>query len=94
MFDQTVKAGGKPSQITYCGQPRDWHNQTLMPSPDTLYFMGFYDTKAPGPIVVEIRPAGNDGSLNGNFRHALARPRSMTQGCSASTSSQLTEMTL
>ena len=29
--------------------------------------MGFYDTKASGPMVVEIPPAGNDGSLNGNF---------------------------
>ena len=29
--------------------------------------MGFYDTKASGPMVVEIPPAGDDGSLNGNF---------------------------
>jgi hypothetical protein len=29
--------------------------------------MGFYDTKASGPMVVEIPSAGDDGSLNGNF---------------------------
>jgi hypothetical protein len=67
MFDAMVKAGGKPGEIIYWGKPLDWHNQTLTPNPDTLYFMGFYDTRASGPMVVEIPPAGDDGSLNGNF---------------------------
>src|SRR6476660_7046649 len=67
MYDQMVKAGGKPGEIIYWGKPMDWHNQTLTPNPDTLYLMGFYDTKAAGPMVVEIPPAGADGSLNGNF---------------------------
>jgi hypothetical protein len=67
MYDQMLKAGGNPGQVIYWGKPLDWHNQTLTPNPDTLYFMGFYDTKASGPMVVEIPPAGNDGSLNGNF---------------------------
>jgi hypothetical protein len=67
MADEMVKAGGKPGQIIYWGKPLDWHNQTLTPNPDTLYFMAFYDTKASGPMVVEIPPAGDDGSLNGNF---------------------------
>jgi hypothetical protein len=67
MVDQMLKAGGKPGEIIYWGKPLDWHNQTLTPNPDTLYFMGFYDLKASGPMVVEIPPAGDDGSLNGNF---------------------------
>jgi hypothetical protein len=67
MYDEMIKAGGKPGEIIYWGKPLDWHNQTLTPNPDTLYFMGFYDTKASGPMVVEIPPAGDDGSLNGNF---------------------------
>jgi hypothetical protein len=67
MYDQMLKAGGNPGQVIYWGKPLDWHNQTLTPNPDTLYFMGFYDTKASGPMVVEIPPAGNEGSLNGNF---------------------------
>ena len=29
--------------------------------------MGFYDTKIAGPMVIEVPPAGDDGSLNGNF---------------------------
>jgi hypothetical protein len=40
MLDQRMKAGGKPGQIIYWGKPLDWHNQTLTPNPDTLYFMG------------------------------------------------------
>jgi hypothetical protein len=67
MYDEMVKAGGKPGEIIYWGKPLDWRNQTLTPNPDTLYFMGFYDTKASGPMVVEIPPAGDGGSLNGNF---------------------------
>ena len=67
MYDEMVKAGGRPGQIVYWGKPLDWRNQTLTPNPDTLYFMGFYDTKAAGPMVVEIPPAGDDDSLNGNF---------------------------
>ena len=67
MRQEMLKAGGKDNQIVYWGRPLDWHNQTLTPNPDTLYFMGFYDIKAAGPMVIEVPPAGNDGSLNGNF---------------------------
>jgi hypothetical protein len=67
MYDQMLKAGGKANQIIYWGRPLDWRNQTLTPNPDTLYSMGFYDTKAAGPMVIEIPPAGDDGSLNANF---------------------------
>jgi hypothetical protein len=62
-----LKAGDKDYQIVYWGRSLDWHNQTLTPNPDTLYFMGFYDTNATGPTVSEVPPAGDDGSLNGNF---------------------------
>jgi hypothetical protein len=67
MYDEMIKAGGKPGEVIYWGKPLDWHNQTLTPNPDTLYFMGFYDPKAQGPTVIEIPPADDDGSLNGNF---------------------------
>lgn len=67
MYDQMIAAGGKVGEIIYWGRPLDWHNQTLTPNPDTLYFMGFYDLGKSGPVVVEIPPAGNDGSLNANF---------------------------
>src|SRR5262245_13555755 len=59
MLDAALGAGGKVNQMIYWGRPLDWRNQTLTPNPDTLYFMGFYDTRTPGPMVVEIPPAGD-----------------------------------
>jgi hypothetical protein len=67
MRQAMLQAGGKENQIVYWGKPLNWHNQTLTPNPDTLYFMGFYDTKEAGPMVLEIPPASDDGSLNGNI---------------------------
>ena len=67
MYDQMVKRAASQGRSSIGASPLDWHNQTLTPNPDTLYFMGFYDTKASGAMVVEIPPAGDDGSLNGNF---------------------------
>src|SRR5262245_37419664 len=32
------KTEGKVNQVIYWGRPLDWHNQTLTPNPDTLYF--------------------------------------------------------
>ena len=60
------KTGGKINQIVYWSRPLDWHNQTLTPNPDALYFMAFFNTKD-GPVVFDIPPAGDDGSLNANF---------------------------
>ena len=54
MYDQMLKAGGKANQMIYWGRPLDWRNQTLTPNPDTLYFMGFYDTRIAGPMVIEV----------------------------------------
>lgn len=60
-----TKTKGKVGEFIYWGKPMDWHNQTLTPNPDTLYFMTFFDLRN-GPIVVEIPPA-NGGSLNANI---------------------------
>jgi hypothetical protein len=59
--EMLTKTDGK----VYWGRPLDWHNQTLTPNPDAIYFMAFFDTKD-GPIVIDIPPA-NGGSLNGNI---------------------------
>ena len=65
--EMLTKTAGKVNQVIYWGRPLDWHNQTLTPNPDTLYFMAFFNTKDVGPIVIEIPPAGADGSLNANI---------------------------
>jgi hypothetical protein len=65
--EMLIKTAGKVNQIIYWGRPLDWKNQTLTPNPDTLYFMSFLNTKDVGPIVIEVPPAGPEGSLNANF---------------------------
>ena len=64
--EMLTKTDGKVNQVVYWGRPLDWHNQTLTPNPDAIYFMAFINTKDVGPIVVEVPPA-NGGSLNGNI---------------------------
>src|SRR3954451_10347063 len=68
------KTDGKVNQVIYWGRPLDWHNQTLTPNPDTLYFMVFLNTKDVGPIVIEVPPAGADGALNANFVDVWQEP--------------------
>ncbi len=65
--EMLAKTPGKVNEVIYWGKPLDWKNQTLTPNPDTLYFMAFFNTKDVGPIVIEIPPAGDGGSLNANF---------------------------
>jgi hypothetical protein len=62
-----TNTGGKVNQVIYWGRPLDWHNQTLTPNPDAIYFMAFFNTKDVGPVVFEIPPGDQNGSLNGNI---------------------------
>ena len=52
--------------------PCGWQNQTLTPNPDLIYFKPFFDTKEVGPMVLEIPPAGDDGSITGTIMDVLA----------------------
>ena len=72
--EMLTKTPGKVNQVIYWGKPLDWHNQTLTPNPDTLYFMTFLHTKDIGPIVIEIPPADANGSLNANFVNVWQAP--------------------
>jgi hypothetical protein len=60
------KTEGRVNQVIYWSRPLDWHNQTLTPNPDAIYFMAFFNTKD-GPIVVDVPRADDAGSLNANF---------------------------
>ena len=66
MLQEFKRIGGKENQIVYWSRPLDGNNQTLTPNPDSIYFMAFYNTKD-GPVVLEIPPAGDDGSINANI---------------------------
>jgi hypothetical protein len=65
--EMQTKTSGKVNQVIYWGRPLDWHNQTLTPNPDAIYFMAFFDTRDVGPMVIEIPPGDANGSLNGNI---------------------------
>jgi hypothetical protein len=62
-----TKTRAKVHYVVYWGRPLDWHNQTLTPNPDAIYFMTFFNTKDAGPIVIEVPPGDANGSLNGNI---------------------------
>ena len=55
------------NQIVYWSRLLDWKNQTLTPNPDVIYAMPFFDTCEVGPMVLEIPPAGDDGSITGTI---------------------------
>jgi len=65
MYQEMLKLDGRPNQIVYWSGLLDWHNQTLTPNPDVIYFMAFFNVKD-GPVVIEIPPAG-DGVINGSI---------------------------
>lgn len=65
--EMLTKTSGKVNQIIYWGRPMDWHNQTLTPNPDAIYFMAFFNTKDVGPIVFDIPPGDATASLTGNI---------------------------
>lgn len=56
----------KENEVVYWSRPADWKNQTLTPNPDSIYFMSFWNTKAAGPLVVDVPPA-DGGSFAGNI---------------------------
>jgi hypothetical protein len=59
--EMLTRTAGKVNQFIYWSKPLDWHNQTLTPNPDAIYFMAFFNTKE-GPIVVEVPPVdGGEG---------------------------------
>lgn len=67
------KTPGKVGQVIYWGRPLDWRNQTLTPNPDALYFMVFFSTKD-GPVVLDLPPAEEKASFNGNIVTAWQLP--------------------
>jgi hypothetical protein len=71
--EMLTKTGGEVGHVIYWGRPLDWHNQTLTPNPDTLYFMVFFNTKD-GPVVLDLPPGDANGSFNGNIVNVWQMP--------------------
>jgi hypothetical protein len=65
MFQAMVRdTNGGFNQIVYWSRLPNWKNQTLTPNPDSIYLMPFINTKAAGPVVLEVPPA-DEGSITG-----------------------------
>jgi hypothetical protein len=68
MFEAAQRLGTtEDNVIVYWPGLLDSLNQTLTPNPDLIYAMPFFNTEATGPMVLEVPPAGNQGSLNGSI---------------------------
>ena len=67
MFQAFRNIGGDFNQVCYWSGLLDWKNQTLTPNPGVVYLMPFFNTKDVGPMVLEIPPAGDEGSMTGNI---------------------------
>jgi hypothetical protein len=68
-----TKTSGKVNEVVYWGRPLDWHNQTLTPNPDAIYFIAFFNTKD-GPIVLDLPAGDTNGSFNGNIVNLWQMP--------------------
>ena len=82
---------GKVNQVIYWGHLLDWHNQTLTPNPDAIYFMAFFNTKDVGPIVFDIPPVDQTASLTGNIERC-GRPPWRMLARSASTGARVASL--
>jgi len=67
-------ARGEMNQIVYWSRLFDWKNQMLTPNPDVIYAMPFFDLSEVGPMVIEIPPAGEDGSITGTIMDCWQAP--------------------
>ena len=67
MVQATLGANGVLNQIVFWSGFSDWKNQTLTPNPDTIHFNPFIDMRDVGPVVLEIPPDGDAGSIAGTI---------------------------
>jgi hypothetical protein len=67
------EAKGAENQIVYWSRLPSWKNQTLTPNPDVVYLMPFFTTRR-GPMVLEIPPASDEGSITGNIDNVWQVP--------------------
>jgi hypothetical protein len=71
MYQAMVReAKGAFNQIVYWSRLSDWKNQTLTPNPDAVYIMPFINTRDVGPVVLEIPPADEGGTITGSVDDA------------------------
>ncbi|HSF53256.1 MAG TPA: DUF1254 domain-containing protein, partial [Algoriphagus sp.] len=72
--EMLTKTSAKQNEIVYWSKPVDWHNQTLTPNPDAIYFMIFFNTKEAGPLVIDVPPADGSSSFAANIDNVFQMP--------------------
>lgn len=72
--EMLTKTSAKQNEIIYWSRPVDWHNQTLTPNPDAIYFMIFFNTKDVGPVVIDVPPADASSSFAANIDNVFQMP--------------------
>ena len=72
--EMLAKTSAKQNEIVYWSKPVDWHNQTLTPNPDAIYFMIFFNTKDVGPLVIDVPPAEGGSSFAANIDSVFQMP--------------------
>jgi hypothetical protein len=70
MLQAGIRAGAKANQIVYWSRLTDWKIQTLTPNPDVIYLKPFFNTSDAGPMMLDIPPAGDEGSITGTIMDA------------------------
>lgn len=69
-----TRTDSKQNEIVFWSQPVDWHNQTLTPNPDAIYFMIFFNTKDVGPVVIDVPRAEGVSSFAANIDNVFQMP--------------------
>jgi len=72
--EMLTKTSAKQNEIVYWSRPVDWHNQTLTPNPDAIYFMIFFNIKDVGPLVIDVPPAEGTSSFAANIDNVFQMP--------------------
>jgi len=72
--EMLTKTSSRQNEILYWSKPADWHNQTLTPNPDAIYFMVFFNTKDAGPLVIKVPPAEGSSSFAANIDNVFQMP--------------------
>jgi hypothetical protein len=70
LYRSLARLGGGWNEVAYWSCLPDWKIQTLTPNPDVIYLYPFYYTKDAGPVVIEIPPASDAGSITGSIDDA------------------------
>ena len=72
--EMLAKTKGKVNAILFSVAAGRLEEPDADAEPELIYLMTFYNTKDVGPVVIEVPPADNTGSLAGNIVNVWQMP--------------------